>query len=90
MKCFVFALLFPHGLQSLLETGVRYFWLTTVLGFRGPPDSESYMPTGVSLKVLGLIGCILLAPSLHVSVFVREVCPRFTFYNAHTFPKLYV
>lgn len=35
-----------------------YFWLMTVLGFRGPLDSESYMPTGVSLKVVDLIGCI--------------------------------
>lgn len=36
------------------------FWFMAVLGFRGPLDSESYMPTGVSLKVVDLIGCIRL------------------------------
>lgn len=35
-----------------------YFWLMTVLGFGGLLDSESYMPSGVSLKVVDLIGCI--------------------------------
>lgn len=30
----------------------------TVLGFGGLLDSESYMPSGVSLKVVDLIGCI--------------------------------
>lgn len=31
----------------------------TVLGFGGLLDSESYMPTGVSVKVVNLIGCCL-------------------------------
>lgn len=55
---FCLCLAISHGLQSLLETCVCYFWLMTVLGFRGPLDSESYMPTGVSQKVVDLIGCI--------------------------------
>lgn len=55
---FCLCLAISHGLQSLPETCVCYFCLMTVLGFRGLLDSESYMPTGVSLKVVDLIGCI--------------------------------
>lgn len=50
-----------------------YFWLMTVLGFRGPLDSESYMPTGVSLKVVDLIGCIRVSVCVRVSALTRTL-----------------
>ena len=67
---FCLRLAISHGLQSLLETCVCYFWLMTVLGFRGPLDSESYMPTSVTLKVVDLIGCIRLCGCVCVYVCV--------------------
>lgn len=56
-----------YFMRSAESTGgvcVCYFWLMTVLGFGGPLDSESYMSTGVSQKVVDLIGCIQVFLSL--------------------------
>ncbi len=69
-EMFCLCLAISHGLQSLLEMCVCYFWLMTVLGFRGPLDSESYMPTGVSLKVVDLIGCIRVCVCVCVRTYV--------------------
>lgn len=46
----------------------------TVLGFGGPLDSESYMPSGVSLKVVDLIGCIRVC----VCVVCVSICVCFS------------
>lgn len=43
----------------------------TVLGFRGPLDSKSYMPTGVSLKVVNLIGCIRVCACVRACLCAR-------------------
>lgn len=58
-----------------MEVCVCYFWLMTVLGFGGLLDSESYMPSGVSLKVVDLIGCIRVCVCTSVTMRV-DVCVR--------------
>lgn len=59
---------FTWSAEPTGDVRVCYFWLTTVLGFRGPLDSESYMPTGVSLKVVDLIGCIRVSVCVRVAM----------------------
>jgi len=72
MECFVFAMLFHMVCSACWKpVCVCYFWLMTVLGFRGLLDSESYMPTGVSQKAVDLIGCIRGCVSVCASLCVH-------------------